>query len=215
RSTKPNWAPQDPKIHATLSFLTLAPLGYATYRMSALLQAAKNPRIWTNSDYINAGLISAIPIGVGLTELKSAGEDGYLRKFFERSTKPNWAPQDPKVHATLSFLTLAPLGYATYRVIKMSSGLATTPAKAAIGLYGLHALLTNIYGTEVSKQNHSNVAMAKAGVAGAAVAFAMAYKNVDRMAFRLSIPHVAYAIFAAIYHYDLYRLSAGKPMKSL
>ena len=183
--------------------------------MSSLLQAAKNPRIWSQADYINAGLISAIPISVGLTELKSSGEGGYLRKFFERSTKPNWGPQDPTTHAMTSFLTLAPLGYATYRVIKASAGLANTPSKIAIGLYGVHALLTNVYGSEVSKQNHSNVAMAKAGVAGAAVAFAMAYRNIDQLAFKLSLPHVAYAIFAAAYNYQMYRLSVGESIKSL
>uniref|UniRef100_A0A914QSN2 Uncharacterized protein n=1 Tax=Panagrolaimus davidi TaxID=227884 RepID=A0A914QSN2_9BILA len=183
--------------------------------MSALIQAAKNPRIWTQNDYINAGIISAIPLSVGLTELKSAGEGGYLRKFFERSTKPNWGSQDPKFHAMTSFLTLAPLGYATYRVIKASAGLSNTPSKVAIGLYGVHALLTNVYGNEVSKQNHSNIAMAKAGVAGAAIAFAMAYRNIDKMAFQLSLPHVAYAIFAAAYHYQMYRLSVGETIKSL
>lgn len=53
--------------------------------MSAFLNAAKLPGIWTNYDYLNAALISAVPISVGLAELGSAAEGGHYRKFFEVS----------------------------------------------------------------------------------------------------------------------------------
>ena len=55
---------------------------YPKMNMSALLNAAKHPGHFTKYDHINAGIISAIPVGVGLTELMSSKEGGYLRTFF-------------------------------------------------------------------------------------------------------------------------------------
>uniref|UniRef100_A0AC35GQ70 Uncharacterized protein n=1 Tax=Panagrolaimus sp. PS1159 TaxID=55785 RepID=A0AC35GQ70_9BILA len=175
--------------------------------MSSFLNAAKLPGIWTNYDYVNAALISAIPISVGLAELGSAAHGGHLRKFFDRSTKPQWASKNAAVHATACFLTLTPLGYATYRVIKNSAGLLSNQAKAAIGIYGIHAILSAGFGNEVRKGNHSKVALVKAGIAAASIGFALAYRNIDETAFWLSVPHVIWSIFSAVYHFDMYQLN--------
>uniref|UniRef100_A0AC34G4B4 Uncharacterized protein n=1 Tax=Panagrolaimus sp. ES5 TaxID=591445 RepID=A0AC34G4B4_9BILA len=178
--------------------------------MSAFLNAAKLPGIWTNYDYVNAALISAVPISVGLAELGSAAEGGHYRKFFERAIRPKWASQNPAFHAGTCFLTLTPLGYATYRVIKNSAGLVSSQAKVAIAIYGLHAVLSAGFGNEVRKGNHSNVALFKTLIAAASIGFALSYRNIDETAFWLSVPHVAWSVFSALYHFDMYQLNDGR-----
>ena len=178
--------------------------------MSAFLDAAKTPFIWTTYDYVNAALISTIPISAGLTEMASAAHGGHLRTFFERAVRPKWASQNPSFHASLCFLTLTPLGYATYRVIKNSAGLVSNQSKVAVALYGLHAALSMGFGNEVRKENHANVSMMKMGIAAASIGFALAYRNVDETAFWLSVPHCLWACFSALYHFDMYQLNGGK-----
>uniref|UniRef100_A0AC34GGX6 Uncharacterized protein n=1 Tax=Panagrolaimus sp. ES5 TaxID=591445 RepID=A0AC34GGX6_9BILA len=73
--------------------------------------SATIPYVWTNQDTGNSVLASI------------------------RAIKPSWASTCAGFHSGMSLLTLSPLGYASYRIIKNTAGLSTTRSKIAIGIY--------------------------------------------------------------------------------
>ena len=172
--------------------------------------AATTPHSWGFYDLINVMLISALPMGIGLIELASSANGGAYKTFLDRAKKPTWAPAKASFHAGTCFMTLIPLGYATYLVIKNSAGLASMWSKIALIFYTCHAVFATMYGKEVKKQNYEKVAFMKIGIAVAAIAFTFAYRPIDNLAFWLSVPHVIWSIFSAVYHYSIHQMNHTK-----
>uniref|UniRef100_A0A914Q8A7 Uncharacterized protein n=1 Tax=Panagrolaimus davidi TaxID=227884 RepID=A0A914Q8A7_9BILA len=83
-------------------------------------------------------------------------------------------------------------------------------SKVALIFYTFHAVFSMMYGFEVKKQNYEKVAYYKIGIAVAAVLFAFAYRPVDNLAFWLSVPHVLWSIFSAVYHYSIHQMNHNK-----
>lgn len=55
--------------------------------------------------------------------------------------KPNWAPKDVRIYSAVDFLTLSPLGYASYLVYKNGGGFDYNDTKLALAIYGTNVAL--------------------------------------------------------------------------
>ena len=172
--------------------------------------AAKIPFIWTNQDTGNAIIASILPVGIGTSIIFSAAEDGNLTEYFRQSRKPSWGTANSGVHAACAFATLSPLGYASYRIFKNTAGAMTDKSKLALTLYGSCMAISIFSGYVNLRKNYQMDAYSKLAIAGSAIAFALAFREVDSTAFMYSVPFVAWSIFSGLYHFNLYTLNAGK-----
>uniref|UniRef100_A0A914YSJ3 Uncharacterized protein n=1 Tax=Panagrolaimus superbus TaxID=310955 RepID=A0A914YSJ3_9BILA len=174
------------------------------------MNAAKIPFIWTNQDTGNAIIASVLPVGIGTSIIFSAAEDGNLTEYFRQSRKPSWGTANSGVHAACAFATLSPLGYASYRIFKNTAGAMTDKSQLALALYGSCMAVSILSGYFNLRKNYQMDAYTKLGIAGSAIAFALAFREVDSTAFLYSVPFVGWSIFSGLYHYNLYKLNAGK-----
>uniref|UniRef100_A0A914R1J2 Uncharacterized protein n=1 Tax=Panagrolaimus davidi TaxID=227884 RepID=A0A914R1J2_9BILA len=121
--------------------------------------AAKIPFIWTNQDTGNAIIASV------------------------QSRKPSWGTANSGVHAACAFATLSPLGYASYRIFKNTAGAMTDKSKLALTLYGSCMAISIFSGYVNLRKNYQMDAYSKLAIAGSAIAFALAFREVDSTAF--------------------------------
>ncbi|CAB3407906.1 unnamed protein product [Caenorhabditis bovis] len=168
---------------------------------------------WTALDTRNAILSTTIPAGAAVTAFVAFAKDQASTDWWAALKKPNWAPKDVRIYSAVDFLSMAPLGYASYLVYKNGGGFDYNDTRIALGLYGANIAIALATVPIIKKKNlgclWKNTTLVHLTAAGAAYAF---YK-IDRSAGLLLVP---YALWTAFYAYLAYSIKKeNDPVKDL
>uniref|UniRef100_A0A915PNA9 TspO/MBR-related protein n=1 Tax=Setaria digitata TaxID=48799 RepID=A0A915PNA9_9BILA len=158
--------------------------------------------VWTSDDTKHAILFSLVPGALSACAATSFRKERNLVEWWLASKKPNWAPENPVFYGLFDFMTIAPLGYASYVAYKFGGGLSNNSTKLALALYGssiMSAFLT------MSLLFRNTLIMHLTG-AGAAFAFF----KIDHKAGLLLAPYVLWTGFYTFLTYAMNKLNTSE-----
>jgi tryptophan-rich sensory protein len=173
------------------------------------------PYIWTTTDTRNAVIATLLPTGVAVVSSGFIGSQRNLQAFSKIGKTPNWAIRDPRVLGAIDFAVVAPVGYASYLVYKFGGGFDYSDTTVALSLYGVN--LASVLVSSVAFKSHSLACIATNTtlVHVTALAAAIAFNKVDKIASYWMAPYAIWTGYnAALALYIHYKNSKGTTLSS-
>uniref|UniRef100_A0A914DPJ9 Uncharacterized protein n=1 Tax=Acrobeloides nanus TaxID=290746 RepID=A0A914DPJ9_9BILA len=182
------------------------PGSYTDRAINSVVKSSRMPFLWTTSDTKGAFYTSLIPVGAYITGHMICSGDRQLGTWLNSLRKPDWAPRDLKSACCMGdLLTMAPLGYATYKTFKTGGGFDYRDTQIAMGLFGANMLFYLGKAYCLSQRDLKCLHLNKLFLSVTALGAAYLYGKIDTNSGYCWIPYCFWTLFGTILSYNLWK----------